>query len=393
LTPRGLALPLALFGLDAFFRRRPVAMALWLGACLYFHPVTGINITGAVAFCGLVFPDSVPRKSFAVALAVLALGILGIAFWTGQLGGDTHGLRFDDAWADVIAETVGPWVYLHLVPLKFLVASGDGISRAGLRVAVDILNFRLLLQVSPQRATLALAALSVSAVGFWMAKSVQGSDPLRRMLGVAFLLAGILVQDPTVAILFGLLLALAWGLRNAAITAARRAALAAALVVAVIAISWPTIVASFNLTPERVSSRIAKLRSLGLDDDWVAVQRHIRRHSRVGEPVMAPPALSPRVFAQRPSTLRLKMQSFTHVSREYAFEFMAWRRDVGIPMQTATTAEAIAIARRTAARWLVLDDRETPPAPGDPAPDFRAGRYRAFLLAPAEPARGTRSAL
>ncbi|GAG43174.1 unnamed protein product [marine sediment metagenome] len=33
----------------------------------------------------------------------------------------------------------------------------------------------------------------------------------------------------------------------------------------------------------------------------------------------------------------------------------------------------------------MLDDRNTPAAPGDPAPDFRAGPYRAFSLEPAEP--------
>jgi hypothetical protein len=418
LTPRGLALPLALFGLDAFLRRRPVAMALWLAVCLYVHPVTGINITGAIAFCGLVFPDAAPRKSFTVALAALALETLGIAFRTGQLGGDAHGLRFDAAWAEVIAETVGPWVYLHLVRLDFLVASTwvlvfgaigavavgsrelrSRLSRFSLAsiaalgvhaVGVDVLNVRLLLQASPQRATVALAALSVAAVGFWIAKSIRANDPLRRALGVAFLLAGVLVQDTSVAILFGLLLAIAWGLRNAAIPAGWRTALGAVFVVAILAISWPAVVASFNLAPERVGTRVAKLRSLGLDDDWVTVQRHIRRHSRVGEPVMAPPALSPRVFAQRPSTLRLKMQSFTHVSRAYAFEFMDWRRDVGIPMRTAGAAEAIEIARRAGARWLVLDERDTPSEPGDPAPDFRAGPYRAFSLAPAAPPRADR---
>jgi hypothetical protein len=130
--------------------------------------------------------------------------------------------------------------------------------------------------------------------------------------------------------------------------------------------------------------RIARLRSLGLDDDWVAVQAHIRLHSQVGDVVMPPMALSPRLFAQRPSTLTWKMKSFTHLSRPYAFEYMAWHHEVGIPMETAGTAEAIEIARRSGARWLVLDDRETPPASGDPAPDFRAGSYRAFALEPAE---------
>jgi hypothetical protein len=416
LTPRGFALPLALFGLDAFLRRRPAAMALWLGACLYVHPVTGINMTAAIAFCGVVFPGSAPGRGFAAALGVLALAILGVAFWTGQLEGDVYGLRYDDAWAEVIADTVGPWVYLHLVPSAVLLAStwvpvfgAIGIMAVESRelrnpflrfalasivalgvhaVGVDALNVRPLLQASPQRATVAFAALSVTAVGFWIAKSVVQNDPLRRVLAVAFLLAGVLVQDPGVAILFGLSLAVAWALRNVAVAAGWRAALAAALVAAILAISWPTVVDSFNLAPERVGSRIARLRSLGLDDDWVAVQRHIRRNSRVGEAIMAPPALSPRVFALRPSALRLKMQSFTHVSREFAFEFTEWRREVGIPMRTAGTAEAIAIARSEGARWLVLDERDTPAAPGDPAPDFQAGRYRAFALSPASAEAG-----
>jgi hypothetical protein len=131
--------------------------------------------------------------------------------------------------------------------------------------------------------------------------------------------------------------------------------------------------------------KIARLRSLGLDGDWVAVQTHIRLHSRVGDLVMPPMARSPRLFAQRPSTLTWKMKSFTHLSRPYAFEYMAWRRDVGIPMQTAGAAEAIEIARRAGVRWLVLEERDTPTEPGDPTPDFRAGPYRAFSLGPAEP--------
>ncbi|GAG37219.1 unnamed protein product, partial [marine sediment metagenome] len=93
LTPRGLALPLGLFGLNAFLRRRPGAMALWLGACLYVHPVSGINFLGAIAFCGVFFPASAPRKAFYAVLAALALEILLIAVWTGQIGGDAHALR------------------------------------------------------------------------------------------------------------------------------------------------------------------------------------------------------------------------------------------------------------------------------------------------------------
>jgi hypothetical protein len=413
LTPRGFALPLALFALDAFLRRRLVAMTLWIAACLYVHPVSGINILGAIAFCGLVFPHSASRKTFYVALALLALEILGIAFWTGQLGGDVHPLRFDDAWVQVISETVGPWVFLHLAPPSFLVASvwmpffgAIAVAAVGSRdlrtsfvrfalasiaalglhaLCVDLLKLRPLLQLSPQRATVALVAISVAAVAYWIAKSIRQPDPLRRMLGAAFLLAGVLLQDLSTSVLFGVLLALAWWLRKASIGAGWRAALAVALVGATLAITWPTALDSFHLSPERVAGRIAKLRALGLDDDWVAVQTYIRQHSEVGDVVMAPPALSPRVFARRPSALRLKMQSFTHVSRPFAFAFMDWRREVGIPMQTAGTAEAIEIARRTGARWLVLDDGDTPPEPGDPAPDFRAGPYRAFSLEPAEP--------
>lgn len=52
-------------------------------------------------------------------------------------------------------------------------------------------------------------------------------------------------------------------------------------------------------------------------------------------------------------------------------------------MQSADTAEAISLARRVGARWLVLDDRETPVAPDEPRPTVRAGPYRAYRLAPA----------
>ena len=413
LTPRGLALPLGLFGLNAFLRRRPVAMGLWLAACLYIHPVSGINLLGAIAFCGVFFRASAPRKAFYAVLAVLALEILLIAVWTGQIGGEPGALRFDDAWAEVIARTVGPWVYLRLLQPGVLLTSAwilvfgaIGVAAAGSgefkisfgrialasaaalvlhAVGVDVLNLRFLLHAAPQRATVALAAFSVAAVGLWIAKSILQPDPLRKTLGIAFFLASVLLQDLRVAILFGLLLALAWWLRETELAPRWRASIAAVLVCGTMAITWPSVVGSFHLTPDRLGGRIARLRSLGLDGDWVAVQTHIRLHSRVGDFVMPPMALSPRLFAQRPSTLTWKMKSFTHVSRPYAFEYMAWRRDVGIPMQTAGAAEAIEIARRTGVRWLVLDDRDRPAEPGDPAPDFRAGPYRAFSLEPAEP--------
>jgi hypothetical protein len=413
LTPRGLALPLGLFGLNAFLRRRPGAMGLWLAACLYVHPVSGINFLGAIAFCGVFFPASAPRKAFYAVLAALALEILLIAVWAGQIGGEPGPLRFDDAWAEVIARTVGPWVYLRLLQPDFLlrtawilVFGAIGVAAAGSRefqisfgrialasavalllhaVGVDLLNLRFLLHAAPQRATVVLAAFSVAAVGLWIARSIWQPDPLRRALGIAFFLASVLLQDLQVAIVFGLLLALAWWLRETELAPRWRASIAAALVCGTLAITWPSVISSFHLSPDRLGTRVDRLRSLGLDVDWVTVQNHIRLHSRVGDFVMPPMARSPRLFAQRPSTLTWKMQSFTHISRPYAFEYMAWRRDVGIPMQTAGTAEAIEIARRAGARWLVLDDRDTPAAPDDPAPDFRAGPYRAFSLEPAEP--------
>jgi hypothetical protein len=414
LTPRGLALPLGVLGLNAFLQRRPRAMGLWLAACLYVHPVSGINFLGAIAFCGVFFPASAPRKAFYAVLAALALEIVLIAIWTGQIGGEFGPLRFDDAWAKVIARTVGPWVYLRLLQPDFLVTTvwilvfgAIGVAAAGSRefkisfgrialasaaalalhaVGVDLLNLRFLFFAAPQRATVALAAFSVAAVGLWIAASVRQPDPLRKVLGIAFFLAAVLLADLRVAILFGLLLALAWWLRDVQLAPRMRASIAAALVCGTVAITWPAVEGSFHLSPERLGSRIAQLRSLGLDRDWVAVQTHIRLHSRVGDLVMPPMARSPRLFAQRPSTLTWKMKSFTHLSRSFAFEYMAWRRDVGIPMQTAGAAEAIEIARRSGARWLVLDDRDTPVEPGDPTPDFRAGPYRAFSLEPAEPA-------
>ncbi|MFQ5415500.1 MAG: hypothetical protein ACE5FL_00480, partial [Myxococcota bacterium] len=261
-------------------------------------------------------------------------------------------------------------------------------------VAVDWLNLRSALQVSPQRATVSFAALSIAAVGLWIAESMRVVDPLRRCLAAAFLLAAVLFRDPSIAALFGALLAIAWALRDAAIPAAARRALAALAVVGTLASIWPSLAGSFHFGPERLTGRWARLRALGLDEDWVAVQEHIRRHSRIGDVVMAPPALSPRVFALRPSALRVKMQSFTHVSRPFAFAFIDWRDRVDAPMQSAGTAEAVAIARGAGADWLVLDDRDKPTRPGDPAPTHRAGPYRAFELSPARaaPALGRRSA-
>jgi hypothetical protein len=413
LTPRGFALPLALFGLDAFLRRRPASMTVWLAGCLYVHPVTGINVLGAVAFCGLVFPDAAPRRSFWTGVLALLALVLLLAFRAEQFAGDGLALRYDDAWAAVIAATVGPWVYLHLLPPAFalavvwpllfggigVVATGrpelrSAVLRFGLAsvaalalhaVAVDWLNLRLLLQLSPQRATLPLTAICVAALAFWITESLRARDPLRRMLAAAFLAAAVLQQDLVVAGLFGGALALVAWLGGERPAPRWRPALAVALVAGISLLAWPALVAGFHFAPERLAPRLALLRSLGVDEDWAAVQQYIREHSQPGDAVMAPAALSPRVFARRPSTLRTKMQSFTHVSRDFAFEFVEWQRDVGLPMQRADTGEALAIARRTPARWLVLDDRATPAAASDPPPGFRAGPYRAYPLAAAPP--------
>jgi len=411
LTPRGVAVALALFGLDAMFRRRMGAMTLWTAACLVVHPVSGLDLLGVIAFCGVCFPGSVPRREFWRALGALTLGVLAVGVWTGQLGAGAGPLRFDPQWARLVAETVGPWVYLRLQPLAVLVTSAwipcfgaiavvavgsrelrsrfvrvAAAALAGLlvhAVGVDALEIRPLLYASPQRASFALTAVALAAVGLWIAESLRARDPLRRSLAAAFLTASLLFEDLEFALGFGLLLAGAWALRRAALSAPARALAGAALVGAVLVATWPHALASFQLRPARLEPRLARLGTLGLDPDWVALQGYIREHSQVGERVMPPMPLSPRVFAQRPSTLTWKLQSFTHVSRAFAFEFRDWQRDVGAPLAQADTAQALALARREGARWLVLDDRETPTGPSDPRPAVQSGPYRAYRLGPA----------
>jgi hypothetical protein len=347
----------------------------------------------------------------------LCAELVWIGWRTGRLAGDGAGLRFDPAWAEVIATTVGPWVYLLKLPAAFAVACGwvlvfgalgviftgtSALRTAALRMAagtgaalaihvlaVDLLNLRFAMPLQPQRASLALAAVALAAVGHWIAASLRDPDPTRRLLGGSFLASAVLLGDPGVAVAFGVLLALAWGSPVAALPVRLRWPLAAALAVGVAVLCWPAVRVSFHLQPARVGAHLARLWALGVDEDWAVVQRHIRDHSQPGDAVMAPPALSPRVFAQRPSTMRMKMQSFTYLSRPYAFAFDAWRREIGIPLQTADAAEALALAGRAEARWLVLDDRDTPVSPGDPGADFRSGPYRAFAL-PA-PAAATRA--
>ena len=413
LTPRGLALPFALFGLEAFFRRRIPAMTAWLLVCLYIHPVSGLNFTAVIAFCGLFFPASAPRKPFFGALALLALAMVAIGVWTGQLaglGGGSDGLRYDAAWAEIIEQTVGPWVYLHLLPSDFWlkslwipvigglalrwlgepelkawfvrVAIASAAALAVHALGVDVLNLRLLLPMCLQRATGVFCIVSLAVVAQWLAASLRAPDPLRRALAVAFFAAAVGLRDPSIAILFGLLLAAGWALREAAWSTPRRSLLAVVAIGAVLAGTGAAAVGSFQLAPERVRARLERLRRLGSDADWVAVQHYVRDHSEVGDVVMPPMALSPRLVAQRPSTLTWKMQSFTYLSRPYAFEYRQWRQQVGLPFERATTVESIALARRSGASWLVLDDREKPPARGDPPPDHRVGRFRAYRIAP-----------
>jgi len=418
LTPRGVALPCALFALDAYLRRRPVATTLWLAACLYIHPVTGVNLLGVTAFCELFFRERESRRAFGLGIAALFVELLWIGWRTGGLSDDGAGLVFDAAWAEVISATVGPWVYLHQIPAGFAVAClwvlvfgavgtvytgtpalrsaamrfgiASGVALAVHWIAVDLLNLRLALQLSPQRASLALAAVAVAALGHWTAQSVRDGDPVRRALGASFFLSSVLLGDLSVALIFGLLLAIAWWSPTGRLPQGVRTPFAAALVAGIVVLCWPTIRESFHLRPDRIGPRLDRLASLGVDEDWASVQRYIRGHSRPGDAVMAPPALSPRVFAQRPSTMRLKMQSFTYVSRPYALAFDAWQREIGIRLLTADTRESLVLARRAGARWLVLDDRHTPASADDPRSEFRAGRYRAYEL-PAAP--GESSAL
>jgi hypothetical protein len=158
--------------------------------------------------------------------------------------------------------------------------------------------------------------------------------------------------------------------------------LAAIAIGGVLVVTGAAVVGSFQLKPERVRTHFERLRRLGSDADWVAIQLYVREHSQVGDVVMPPMALSPRLVAQRPSTLTWKMQSFTHLSRPYAFAYWDWRQEVGLPFERATTEESIALAQRSGASWLVLDDREKPPAQADPPPDHRVGPFRAYQIAP-----------
>jgi hypothetical protein len=413
LTPRGFALPFALFGLEAFFRRRIPAMTAWLLVCLYIHPVTGLNFIAVIAFCGLAFPASVPRKAFLAALALLALGMVAIGVWTGQfaaLGTGSGGLQYDAAWADIIEQTVGPWVYLHLLPHEFWltslwipafgalalrwvgepklvlrfahVAIASAVALVLHALAVDVLNLQLLLKMSLQRATGVLCVVALAAVSLWLAASLRSADPLRRVLALAFFAAAVALRDPSIAILFGALLASAWALREAAWSARVRSLLAVVVVAGVLAATSGVVAGSFHLAPERVRTHLERLGRLGSDADWVAVQHYVRDRSEVGDVVMPPMALSPRLVAQRPSTLTWKMQSFTHLSRPFAFEFWEWRQAVGLPFERATAQEVIALARRSGASWLVLDDREKAPAPGDLRPEHLVGPFRAYKIVP-----------
>ncbi len=413
LTPRGLALPFALFALEAFFRRRVLAMTAWLLVCLYIHPVSGLNFIAVIAFCGLFFPTSVPRKPFFGALALLVLAMVAIGAWTGQLaalGGGADGLRYDAAWAAIIEQTVGPWVYLHLLPRDFWLTSlwipvfgwlalrwvgepeleawflrvgvASGVALAVHVLAVDLLNLQLALPMCLQRATGVFCIVALAVVARWLAASLHAPDPLRRALAVAFFAAAVGLRDPSIAILFGALLAVAWALRKASWSARRRSLLAAIAIGGVLVVTGTAVVGSFQLKPERVRTHLERLRRLGSDADWVAIQHYIRDHSQVGDVVMPPMALSPRLVAQRPSTLTWKMQSFTHLSRPYAFAYWDWRQEVGLPFERATTEESIALAQRSGASWLVLDDREKPPAQADPPPDHRVGPFRAYQIAP-----------
>lgn len=419
LTPRGVALPFALFALDAYLRRRPFATTSLLAACLYVHPVTGVNLLGIVAFCELFFRERESRRGFGLGIALLFAELLWIGLRTGELSGDGAGLRFDAAWAEVIAATVGPWVYLHRIPAGFAVACAwilvfgafgvvytgtQALRTAAIRfsiaacaaiaihiIAVDLLNLRLMLQLSPQRAGLAMAAVAVAAVGHWTAQSIRDGDPVRRAFGIAFLLSSVLLADLSLSLVFGVLLSIAWWPPSGRLLPGVRKQFAVALVAGIAVFFWPSIRESFHLRPERIGPHLVALSTLGVDEDWASVQRYIREHSEPGEAVMAPPALSPRVFAQRPSTMRLKMQSFTYVSRPYAFRFDAWQRDIGIPLLRADTREALDLARRAAARWLVLDDRETPVSARDPRPDTRSGPYRAYSIPAASKATSVRA--
>jgi hypothetical protein len=412
LTPRGLALPFALFGLDAFFRRRIAPMTGWLLLCLYLHPVSGVNAVAVVAFCGVCFPGTAPRRPFFAALALLALATLAIAAWTGQLDftGAAGGLRYDAAWAAIVEQTVGPWVYLRLLPADFWLTSLwvplfgalalRWVANAELRacfvrvalaagaaavvhlLAVDLANLRQVLLLCPQRATGALSVVALAAFAQWLALSLRAPDPLRRAFAAACFASAALLRDPSLAILFGGGLAAAWALREAPWTPGRRRLLAALAIGGVLVLAGGVAVRAFQLHPERVRVRVAQLARLGMDADWVAMQHFVREHSEVGDVVMPPMALSPRLVAQRPSTLTWKMQSFTHLSRPYAFEYRDWHRRVGQPFEHAGADAAIAIARRSGARWLVLDDREKPPAAGDPPPDHRVGRFRAYRVGP-----------
>ena len=124
---------------------------------------------------------------------------------------------------------------------------------------------------------------------------------------------------------------------------------------------------------------------------------------------MPPLLLSARFFSERPSTLTLKMRTYTYLSREFAREFVAWRDRVAVPMHPTLAAmaagaklsqsidgarsapydEAVRLARGEGAEWLILDEVYTSERDGDAAPLFQRGRYRVYRVG-GEPARRIR---
>jgi hypothetical protein len=392
LVPRAFAVPFVLLALAACIRRQHVLAAIWLGLTAIIHPVTGVNVMGIYVVYTLLDRRPIAWRQFALALALLAALVIGIVYWTGAVGGWEGDGFIDPQWRQIIAATVGPWVFvtrdtawaLPAFPMALLVGLGSvwatkspqlrgiysrfvigGLLAIVLHfVAVDWLGCHALLEACPERATIAVVAFAGVALSALIARAWHFSGWVGRIAAVLLFLA-VLLRLPFVVtgFLFLVVLVLSAPHYRPFLSVA-----ALAMVTVIGILLWragPRIALADLAVAEaapgmgvlgRLSHGFRQLAALGIDDaDMVRAQQWIRDHSAIDDLVL-PPIRSARgweIFSERSCPFNSSFHTYTHLSRDLAIRYEALARR----MHDISWQDFEAYAGEIGARWVIIDAR------------------------------------
>jgi hypothetical protein len=413
LVPRSPALPFAFMALAACIQRRHGSVAGWLTATIAIHPVTGVNVLGLYVVYTVLSVPRVAWRPFMTALGVVG-AILGVtALWTGQLGNSSSDLFVDGEWREIVAATVGPWVFIQqdtawALPqfptalavggLSVLVAGGRWLRRVYFRLltgavlagvihffGVDRMGLHPLLEACPERATLGVTAFAGIGLAVLIVRTFPRTSEVGRLI-LSLLFAAIVFRaDPRGTVFLFL----------ASLIVAAPAATRSAVIVGGLTLLGFT--ATLGVHPFRAGpfqweslnglQGFGGLATRGSSDlDLKEAQLWIREHSDKEDTIL-PPLVHARgwqIYSQRSCSFNSSLHTYTHLSRDFAHRYrvLAERLQSLREGQQVDPVALFNYAREIKARWIAVDSRDTPMGSGAPKPAFTSGLYQVYRVVP-----------